>query len=37
MANGNNNAILGTVNSFCVAGNSAHKDESGHRRIKGKG
>ena len=37
MANGNNNAILGTVNSFCIAGNSTHKDESGYRRIKGQG
>ena len=37
MANGNNNTILGAVNSLCIAGNGAYKDESGHRRIKGKG
>lgn len=37
MDNGNNNTILGTVDSFCIAGNSAYKDESGYRRIKGKG
>ena len=35
MANGNNNGILGAINSICVISDSAYKDESGYRRIKG--
>ena len=37
MANGNYNTILGTVGSLCITSNGANKDESGYRRIKGKG